>query len=78
MLHLLMALKLPTVLETLFLKIPRFEINDGTESLLRNIMALEQCHYPREAYVCNFMVLLDYLIDTREDVDLLIEKKNYS
>ena len=61
-----------------FLKIPRFEINDGTESLLRNIMALEQCHYPREAYVCNFMVLLDYLIDTREDVDLLIEKKNYS
>ena len=38
-------------------------------------MALEQCHYPREAYVCNFMVLLDYLTDTREDVDLLIEKK---
>ncbi|KAK4592733.1 hypothetical protein RGQ29_017036 [Quercus rubra] len=46
----------------------KFEINDGTESLLRNIMALEQCHYPREAYVCNFMVLLDYLIDTREDI----------
>ncbi|KAM3685483.1 hypothetical protein ACJW31_11G121100 [Castanea mollissima] len=52
-----------------------FEINDGTESLLRNIMALEQCHYPREAYVCNYMVLLDYLIDTRVDVDLLVEKK---
>ncbi|KAK4592724.1 hypothetical protein RGQ29_017027 [Quercus rubra] len=56
------------------LKMPRFEINDVTESLLRNIVALEQCHYPREAYVCNYMVLLDYLIDTTEDVDLLVEK----
>ena len=56
------------------LKMPRFEINDVTESLLPNIVALEQCHYPREAYVSNYMVLLDYLINTSEDVDLLVEK----
>ena len=26
------------------------------------------------AYICNYMVLLDFLINTREDVELLVEK----
>ncbi|KAL0007597.1 hypothetical protein SO802_009099 [Lithocarpus litseifolius] len=39
------------------LKIPRFVIDDDTEVLLRNIMLLEQCHYPLEAFVCNHMVI---------------------
>ncbi|XP_023887874.1 UPF0481 protein At3g47200 [Quercus suber] len=56
------------------LKIPRFIIDDDTEGLLRNIMLLEQCHYPLEAFVCNHVGILDYLINTREDVELLIEK----
>ncbi|KAL0007596.1 hypothetical protein SO802_009098 [Lithocarpus litseifolius] len=57
------------------LKFPSITIDDGTEGLLRNIMALEQCHYPFKAYTCNYMLLLDYLIDTREDVDLLVKEK---
>jgi hypothetical protein len=57
------------------LEIPHFRIFDGTECLLRNLMALEQCHYPLKAYICNYVLLLDDLIDTEKDVDLLVEKK---
>ena len=57
-----------------FLEVPRFEVHDETGGIFRNLMALEQCHYPFEAYICNYMVLLDFLINTREDVELLVEK----
>ncbi|KAM3685482.1 hypothetical protein ACB094_11G123200 [Castanea mollissima] len=57
------------------LNFPRITIDDGTEGLFRNIMALEQCHYPFEAYTCNYMLILDHLIDTSEDVDLLVKEK---
>jgi predicted nucleic acid-binding protein len=58
-----------------FLKVPCLEVEDSTECLFRNLMALEQCHYLLKAYICNYFVLLDYLIDTREDVELLVGKK---
>ena len=57
-----------------FLEVPRFEVHDQTEGIFRNLKALEQRHYPFEAYICNYMVLLDFLINTREDVELLVEK----
>ncbi|KAL0007610.1 hypothetical protein SO802_009112 [Lithocarpus litseifolius] len=57
-----------------FLEVPRLEVHDETEAILRNLMALEQCHYPFEAYICNYIVLLDFLINTRDDVELLVEK----
>ncbi|XP_030963872.1 uncharacterized protein LOC115985036 [Quercus lobata] len=47
--------------------------HNRTEDLFRNIMALEQCHYPLKAYLCNYMVLLDHLINTSEDVELLAD-----
>lgn len=37
-------------------------------------MALEQCHYPRNILVTNYILFLDYLIESEEDVDLLIKK----
>ena len=37
-------------------------------------MALEQCHYPKQSYICNYIVLLDHLINTRDDVEFLVEK----
>ncbi|KAI9182070.1 hypothetical protein LWI28_021761 [Acer negundo] len=37
-------------------------------------MALEVFHYPTETHVCNYANLMDYLIDTEKDVDLLVEK----
>ena len=57
------------------LEIPSFTVQDATECVIRNLMALEQFHYPRKAYICNYIVLLDHLINTAEDVDLLVEKK---
>ncbi|KAM4072236.1 hypothetical protein ACB094_11G122600 [Castanea mollissima] len=56
------------------LYLPSFVADNRTEELFRNIMALEQCHYPLEAYLCNYMVLLDHLINTSEDVELLVDK----
>lgn len=55
------------------LHIPEVKIYDETESLLRNLMALEQCHYPEETYICNYINLMDSLINSEEDVNLLAE-----
>ena len=37
-------------------------------------MALEQCDYRREKYITDFYLILDHLINTTTDVDLLIDK----
>ncbi|KAH8484601.1 hypothetical protein H0E87_028908 [Populus deltoides] len=55
------------------LKIPRLEVDYCFERLVRNIMALEQCCYPFEAYVCSYIKFMDHLIDSAEDVALLAE-----
>ncbi|KAL9425328.1 hypothetical protein AB3S75_032304 [Citrus x aurantiifolia] len=55
------------------LQIPRIEVDDCAESVMRNLMALEQCHYPRETIVCNYVDFMDTLINTDEDVDKLAE-----
>ncbi|KAK2650719.1 hypothetical protein Ddye_018208 [Dipteronia dyeriana] len=57
------------------LQIPRIQIYDDTESMFRNLMALEMFHYPTQTHICNYVFLLDYLIDTSKDVDLLVEKE---
>ncbi|KAG7948775.1 hypothetical protein I3843_13G025900 [Carya illinoinensis] len=57
------------------LEIPRLVIEDVTEGIFRNIMALEQCHYPMEAHFCHYVRLLDSIIDTEKDIELLVEKK---
>jgi hypothetical protein len=36
-------------------------------------MALEQCHYPNEAFICEYVKFLDFLVDTKEDADLFIK-----
>lgn len=56
------------------LKIPQLEVDHSFERLVRNIMALEQCCYPREAYVCSYIKFMDHLIDSAEDVGLLVRK----
>ncbi|KAH8488332.1 hypothetical protein H0E87_024119 [Populus deltoides] len=57
------------------LHMPPLEIDNSTECLFRNLMALEQCHYPREEVICRYVKLLDFLVDDKKDVDLLIENK---
>ena len=57
------------------LKLPLFHIQDDTECIMRNIIALEQCLYPYEAYICNYVFLMSELIDNEEDLDFLVDKK---
>ena len=57
------------------LQIPIFYLAHRTEAFIRNLMALEQCHYyPKKAYFCSYIQLLDWLVDTDKDVDLLVKK----
>lgn len=56
------------------LKMPCFTVEDNTERVVRNLMALEQCHYPRTTFVCDYISFLDFLINTDQDVDLLAKK----
>ncbi|XP_031271961.1 UPF0481 protein At3g47200-like [Pistacia vera] len=56
------------------LQIPRLELYDNTEFQLRNIMALEQCCYTWDSPVCNYIKIMDSLINTEKDVDLLVAK----
>ncbi|XP_028805675.1 UPF0481 protein At3g47200-like [Neltuma alba] len=57
------------------LEIPHVVVDDNTELLFRNMIALEQCHYSRNAYITDYALLLDWLINTEKDVDLLVRKK---
>ncbi|KAF3582208.1 hypothetical protein DY000_02029655, partial [Brassica cretica] len=59
------------------LTMPCFPARGHTERLWRNIMALEQCHYTYAAYVCHYIAFLDFLIDTEQDVELLVNKGIY-
>jgi len=56
------------------LEIPRLKLYSYTESLFRNLLALEQCHYLDDAYFTDYIRILDFLIDTAKDVNLLVRK----
>jgi len=56
------------------LEIPCLTLYDNTESAFRNLVALEQCHYKVDHYVTDYIRILDFLIDTDKDVDLLVRK----
>ncbi|KAG2693802.1 hypothetical protein I3760_08G112700 [Carya illinoinensis] len=53
------------------------QLNDaGVEfkPTLRNVAAFELCHYPDNAHVGDYIVLMSFLLRTTKDEDLLIEK----
>ncbi|KAI7994695.1 UPF0481 protein [Camellia lanceoleosa] len=56
------------------LEMPHRKIYDSTECLLRNIIAYEQCHCD-DKLMLDYTVLMDYLINTRKDVELLVQAK---
>ncbi|KAI9100756.1 hypothetical protein K1719_024118 [Acacia pycnantha] len=66
---------IPNFIMVARLEIPQLRIDHTTECVFSNIMALEQCHYPNQPYVCSYVSLFDSLIHTKEDVSLLVEKK---
>ncbi|XP_028802550.1 UPF0481 protein At3g47200-like [Neltuma alba] len=54
------------------LEIPHIVVDDNPELLFRNMIALEQCHYPRNGYITEYALLLYWLINTEKDADLLV------
>ncbi|XP_054817275.1 UPF0481 protein At3g47200-like isoform X2 [Prosopis cineraria] len=57
------------------LEIPQIHVDDATETLFRNMIALEQCHYPYESYFVDYIFALDCLVNTNKDVEVLTHKK---
>ncbi|MED6138976.1 hypothetical protein PIB30_079529, partial [Stylosanthes scabra] len=55
------------------LKIPHLSVQDNTEVLLRNIVALEQCYYPEEHYIIDYVRFLTQLVNSNKDADVLIK-----
>lgn len=56
------------------LKIPHIQLENITKSLIQNLMTLEKCYNQENMYICDYMLLMDELIKTVRDVDLLVEK----
>ncbi|KAF7824854.1 UPF0481 protein [Senna tora] len=57
------------------LEIPKITVDDETETLFRNLIALEQCLYLDASYICDYAVVMDCLINTSRDVEVLIHGK---
>ncbi|KAM3750302.1 hypothetical protein ACB098_04G026900 [Castanea mollissima] len=56
------------------LKMPVLELDDSTEVVTRNIMALEQTRYIESAYYTDYFLMIDFIVNTKKDVDLLCDK----
>ncbi|MED6148000.1 hypothetical protein PIB30_049039 [Stylosanthes scabra] len=56
------------------LRIPSIKVDDNTEVVLRNLLAFEQCHCVDEAYLTDYIIFFDFLINTDKDVDLMIKE----
>ncbi|KAL2928826.1 hypothetical protein RDABS01_034237 [Bienertia sinuspersici] len=54
------------------LRIPRLEMENHTGSLLLNLSAFEKCHYHFDSYLVDYVVLMDILIKTTKDVNILM------
>ncbi|CAN0914889.1 UPF0481 protein At3g47200 [Linum grandiflorum] len=52
-------------------RIPPLRVHDSTDSLFRNFIAFEQCFGESSQYVTSYVLLMDRLIDTAEDVEVL-------
>ena len=55
------------------LQIPTLTIQDTTESILRSLIFFEQCHHFSDSYFTDYVFFLDALIDTPEDVQILVQ-----
>lgn len=53
------------------LSIPRLFIHDGTKSLFLNLIAFEQCHFDCSNDIASFVIFMDNLINSPEDVGYL-------
>ncbi|CAN1807782.1 UPF0481 protein At3g47200 [Linum perenne] len=58
------------------LNIPPLRILDSTDAMLRNLVAFEHCFHGCEQYVTSYALLMDQLIYTTSDVELLEHTSN--
>ncbi|KAJ4973223.1 hypothetical protein NE237_006397 [Protea cynaroides] len=52
-------------------EIPPLCIHDHTDSFFRNLIAYEQCHHTGSPHITSYAILMDYLINSANDVALL-------
>ncbi|KAL6216978.1 hypothetical protein ACLB2K_010196 [Fragaria x ananassa] len=57
------------------LKIPKLRIGLTTELILRNLIAFEQCSMSNHQIICHYVILMDKLVDSPKDVELLVKHK---
>jgi hypothetical protein len=57
------------------LEIPPLVIHDVTETAFRNLISYEQCYPKCKTRITSYAVLLDSLINTAKDMDILCENK---
>ncbi|WVZ15217.1 hypothetical protein V8G54_012783 [Vigna mungo] len=57
------------------LTMPCIKVHSSTEIFIRNIIAFEQCHLLCSPNITEYIMILDFLINTRKDVNILVEKK---
>ncbi|XP_027924022.1 UPF0481 protein At3g47200-like [Vigna unguiculata] len=57
------------------LSMPILNIDDITEVLFKNMMVYEQCHPSAGDIIRQYVEILDFLINTEKDVDILVNKK---
>ncbi|KAK1390833.1 hypothetical protein POM88_019011 [Heracleum sosnowskyi] len=56
------------------LKIPQLTVNDTTETFFRNLIAFEQFKN-EDKFITSYIIFMDSLINTAEDVELLVNHK---
>ena len=57
------------------LEIPQLRIHQPTETFFRNLISFEQCYPNSNHMITSYVVLLDNLINTGKDVEILCENK---
>ncbi|KAL4655087.1 hypothetical protein ACB092_01G425600 [Castanea dentata] len=57
------------------LKIPGLELNDSAEARIRNVMAYEQFDLGEKTFITDYLIILDFLINTPKDMDLLCDNE---
>ncbi|XP_020110126.1 UPF0481 protein At3g47200-like [Ananas comosus] len=56
------------------LRIPRILIHDGTKSLFLNLIAFEQCHMDTTNNITSYVIFMDNLINSEDDVRYLHDR----
>ncbi|XP_024963896.1 uncharacterized protein LOC112504177, partial [Cynara cardunculus var. scolymus] len=57
------------------LRMPVLFIEDYTESVLRNLIAYEQCSPLSDTYITSYAVAMDMLVDTQDDIVKMVDSE---